>query len=123
MAIFGDKKKKSIKKESLENKEVISSAIVPGRGLIYQVISHPRVTEKATYVAESSNAYTFDVNPRATKADIAKEVTRLYKVTPKKVRVARVPHKTVSMKGKDSRKPGGKKAYVYLKKGDSIEII
>ena len=36
----------------------------------YQVIVRPLITEKATHVSERDNAYTFEVNPLATKTEI-----------------------------------------------------
>jgi ribosomal protein L23 len=63
------------------------------------------------------------VLPKATKASIAASVKAVYKVTPLKVRVANIPDKQVFIRGKRGVKRGGKKAYVYLKKGDKIEII
>jgi len=44
-------------------------------------------------------------------------------VKPEKVRVAAIPAKKVFVRGKKGVKSGGKKAYVYLKKGDKIELI
>ena len=68
--------------------------------------------------------YTFDVAERATKQDIAAAVRQTYKVTPRKVRIVVVPSKTTrSMKtGRTGVKSGGKKAYVYLKSGETITI-
>ena len=36
----------------------------------YQVIVRPLITEKATHISERHNAYTFEVNPLATKTEI-----------------------------------------------------
>ena len=36
----------------------------------YQVILRPLITEKATHLSERHNAYTFEVNPLATKTEI-----------------------------------------------------
>ena len=89
------------------------------------IIKNPRITEKATVLAEK-NAYTFDVAMDATKKDIAAAVKTLYKVTPLSVRTLSVPSAPKAAKGRHG-KPGatsaGKKAYVYLKKGDKIEVL
>jgi large subunit ribosomal protein L23 len=87
------------------------------------VLLRPRVTEKASFVAEKNNVYTFDIDPRATKNDVAEAVKALYKVTPVKVAVVVSKRKHVVVRGKIGMKKGGKKAYVYLKTGDKIEII
>jgi large subunit ribosomal protein L23 len=86
------------------------------------ILQNPRITEKATMVSEY-HVYTFDVSPSANKIDIAKAVKAIYKVTPVKVNiVVSKPRKVVS-RGRIGQKKGGKKAMVYLKKGDKIEFI
>ena len=92
------------------------------RKSINNVLISPRVTEKATFLAEE-NVYVFNVSPRSNKKDITKAVLTFYKVTPKKIRVVRIPRKKVLVRGKKGVKSGGKKAYVYLKKGDKIESL
>jgi large subunit ribosomal protein L23 len=88
-----------------------------------QLIKNPRVTEKASMAAEA-NVYTFDISKSANKTEIKKAIFALYKVHPAKVNVLSVPKKTV-LKGrsKEGKRGGGRKALVYLKKGDKIEFI
>ena len=85
------------------------------------ILKHARITEKAS-MHQAGSVYTFDVAAAATKRDIAKAVQSLYKVKPVKVAIVQVPTKmTRNMRtGKMGVKRGGKKAYVYLKQGDSI---
>ncbi len=89
------------------------------------ILKNPRITEKAA-ILSGSNAYTFDVALDATKSEIVKAVKTLYKVTPLSVRTLAVPSAPKAAKGRKG-KPGatsvGKKAYVYLKKGDKIEVL
>lgn len=85
------------------------------------VIKHPRVTEKGTVLSETTNAYVFDVAAHANKHQIAEAVKALYGVTAEKVRTIPVPYKTRFVRGKWGTTGGGKKAVVYLKKGDKIE--
>lgn len=80
----------------------------------------PRVTEKASFLLEK-NVYTFEVNGDANKNAVALAIHAYYNVSPEKVRVVRNPSKKVFIRGKWGMKPGVKKAYVYLKKGDKIE--
>jgi large subunit ribosomal protein L23 len=88
------------------------------------VILHPRIAEKATDLSAKHNAYAFDVDPRATKQQIAAGVRELYGVSPKRVNVVHIPAKKVrGRRGESGVKAGGKKAYVYLNKGDSIEFV
>lgn len=85
------------------------------------VLLAPRVTEKAAYQASEKNVYVFEVTKDATKKSIAASVKDAFKVTPEKIHMVRIPSKTVFVRGKKGVKSGGKKAYVYLKKGDKIE--
>ena len=87
------------------------------------VLMRPRITEKATAAALMS-VYVFDVAPRATKKEISEAVLKYYKVQPRMVRVVSVPEKKVrnSRTGARGTKQGGKKAYVYLTKGETITI-
>ena len=87
------------------------------------VLVRPRITEKAALGADKSGVYVFEVTKDSTKASIAASVKATYKVTPVKVRVAKIAAKKVFVRGKRGVKSGGKKAYVYLKKGDKIELI
>lgn len=46
----------------------------------HQVIIRPLITEKSHHRAERYNQYAFEVNPRATKADIKRAVEDLFNV-------------------------------------------
>lgn len=87
------------------------------------ILIAPRITEKAAYLAESG-CYVFAVAADATKADIARAMHDAYQVTPRKVTLVAIPHKVVATRGTNRKgaSVGGKKAYVFLKKGDKIEI-
>ncbi len=87
------------------------------------VLLRPRITEKAAIGADKSNVYVFEVASSATKKSISASVFAVYGKKPVKVHVAAIPSKQVFVRGKRGVKSGGKKAYVYLKKGDKIELI
>ena len=87
------------------------------------VLLRPRITEKASQKAMEENVYVFEIPKDATKRDVAKAVFDFYKVVPTKVAVVPVPRKSVFVRGKRGMTAGGKKAYVYLKKGDTIEFV
>jgi large subunit ribosomal protein L23 len=87
------------------------------------VLLRPRMSEKAIVGADKNGVYVFEVTKEATKSQIAGSVKAAFKVSPLKVRTARIADKAVFVRGKKGVKRGGKKAYVYLKKGDKIEII
>ena len=86
------------------------------------VIVRPRITEKASMKSEQ-NVYVFEVATSASKIDISNAITDLYKVTPVKIAIAQIPSKNVIVRGRYGVQKGGKKAYVYLAKGDKIEIV
>jgi len=116
MALFGGKKeKKAVKTESAP----------VGLEVVHGVLKDPRITEKAAVVTEKG-AYVFNVYPEATKANIKRAVRALYKVSPVKVNVVNTRPKAASSRMrrmKPGQKGGGRKAYVYLKKGETIELM
>lgn len=90
---------------------------------ISHILLNPRITEKGAYLS-SIGAYVFNVAEHANKHQIAEAVQVVFKVLPRKVTVARVPRKVVLTRGSNrkGKTVGGKKAYVYLKKGETIEL-
>ena len=88
------------------------------------IIFAPRITEKGAYMS-AHGAYVFNVSPDANKSEIATAIRDLYKVTPRMIRTVAVPRKVVATRGtnRKGKTVGGKKAYVYLKKGETIEIV
>ncbi len=88
------------------------------------VLRNPRITEKAT-IGTHDRVYVFDIAPETNKRAVKQAMKAVYNVEPVKVNVVTVPSKNVrSMRtGIKGVKSGGKKAYVYLKSGDSISIM
>jgi len=82
-----------------------------------KIILAPRITEKGCYV--------FNVAQGANKNQIAQAIKTIFKVTPRKIAVVTIPRKTVITRGTNRTgiAGGGKKAYVYLKKGETIELV
>ena len=132
MALFGKKtetEKKTVTAQASTVKTAAvreSSSTLALRSLgeggdLSHVLKHVRITEKAS-MQQGMNVYAFDVATSATKRDIMLAIRSLYKVTPRKVAVVNVPTKTrKNMRtGREGLKRGGKKAYVYLKQGESI---
>ena len=119
MALFSSKKNTEEKNAATP----VATNTVSIKTSLAHILRHARITEKATMHSEQS-VYTFNVSENATKKDIAAAVKKLYSVTPRMVRVVPVSSKTKrSMRtGKTGVKGGGKKAYVYLKAGDTIEV-
>ncbi|MHB1330454.1 MAG: 50S ribosomal protein L23 [Minisyncoccota bacterium] len=86
------------------------------------VILSPRITEKSALKSEAQNVYTFNIKEDATKKRVIASIKADYKVTPVRVNMVAIPSKKKFVRGKWGVKRGGKKAYVYLKKGDKIEV-
>jgi len=89
-----------------------------------EVLLRPRLTEKAVNLMEK-NIYVFDVSLRANKVMIKTAIKDVYNVEPAKIAIASIKtkKKRSPKTGKIGTKSGGKKAYIYLKKGDSISIM
>ncbi|MCX6819996.1 MAG: 50S ribosomal protein L23 [Candidatus Adlerbacteria bacterium] len=89
-----------------------------------KILLSPRITEKGAYLSDQ-DAYVFNVARTANKHEVAAAVFELFKVKPRMVRMLATPRKQVMTRGtnRTGMTAGGKKAYVFLKKGDKIEII
>ena len=94
----------------------------------YDVIVAPVVTEKTTAQMEAS-LYTFIVNERAKKHEIARAIEALWDVKVTDVRTMRYPGKAKrALLGRMvknwelGRTPSYKKAVVQLVQGDEIEL-
>lgn len=105
------------KKEIKENKEVVEKKEIKNDSLIIS----PRLTEKASNLS-SQNVYTFNVKDNATKLNLSKEIEKTYKVKPLKINILNQPRKAVFSRGKLGFKSGFKKASVFLKKGDKLDL-
>ena len=130
MALFGRKKTSSSTKalEGKEEKKEIqkarsASADVSSSADLSNILRSPRITEKAS-LHISSGVYAFDVSESATKRSIAQAIVVAYKVRPRKIAIVSVKAKVRrnARTGQYGMSRGGKKAYVYLKKGETITI-
>ena len=127
MALFSRSKEektegKAKAAETTKKQPVASKALPTDRNLA-SVIIKPRITEKAVSKGEK-NVYTFIVRRDATKYDVQDAIKALFKVTPVKVNIVnKTPRQYMSRtKGRRLSEKGMKKAYVYLKQGDHIDL-
>jgi large subunit ribosomal protein L23 len=123
MGIFG--KKEQEKKETT----VVETPVVALQKKVSiidttSVIKRPRITEKAALKSEAG-VYTFEVRNGATKNDVRDAIKAIYNVTPIKVNIVnQAPRSSMSRsRGRSVVVHGLRKAYVYLKKGDRIELV
>jgi large subunit ribosomal protein L23 len=123
MALFGSKKNTEEMKPEAAKVVPAQTNTTMNMGVVAHVLKNPRITEKAS-MHQNISVYTFDVATSATKTQIAAAIRSVYKVSPRKVRIVQVPAKKTrsTRTGKRGVKIGGKKAYVYLKNGETITI-
>lgn len=126
MALFG--KKKDAKKETkggAKKAEVVNVSKAQATDYnLDAVIVAPRITEKAIGMNDNS-VYTFVVRPSATKYQVRDAIKSLYNVTPVKVNIVnkKAAERMVGSRGSKKHVKGMKKAYVYLKKGETINLV
>jgi large subunit ribosomal protein L23 len=89
----------------------------------YQIILRPLVTEKGTHQSTRYNAYTFQVNPLATKTQIKAAVEELFHVKVEGVRTQLRQGKKRRFRQSMGELPQWKKAIVTLNKEDKIEFF
>lgn len=83
----------------------------------------PWLSEKAL-IGTEKGIYVFQIPLRATKDEVQKAVERIYKVVPTRVNVVNVRGKSKQLRNRRGYGVRAKrrKAYVYLKKGDTIQF-
>jgi large subunit ribosomal protein L23 len=87
-----------------------------------RIIKKALITEKADRLREM-NCYQFEVAPDANKREIKEAIERLFNVTVIDVKTANFRGKPKRMGLSFGYKTGFKKATVFLKAGDKIELI
>lgn len=78
-----------------------------------EIIVRPVITEKSNDQLQEGK-YTFEVNKKATKVDIAKAVEKLFGVKVLKVNTMKVNGKTKRVRYKEGKTPDWKKAIVTI---------
>lgn len=123
MALFNlNKKKKETDGQSPKAIVPVTAKVLGSFGVNTLAIKRPHISERASDVA-AQGVYVFDVDSKATKPQIRAAIVALFKVTPVKVRTVTIHPKKIIVKGRPGVRRGGKKAYVYLKKGEKIEVV
>ena len=89
-----------------------------------RVLKSPIITEKGTLVSEKANQVVFRVDTRATKAEVAAAVEKLFGVKVTSVRTLNTLGKSYRRFGRTiGRHSDWKKAYVTLAEGQSIDLL
>lgn len=88
-----------------------------------KIIVSPRMTEKATNVADQHNQVVFKVASSATKLQVKHAVEKFFNVVVEKVNTLHVKPKRRRFAQREGVRSGWKKAYVSLKEGYEINFI
>ncbi len=123
MALFSRTKTNTVEAGAEAVVKNVSKAQVTDRN-VAAVLVKPLITEKAV-MQNDNRVYTFIVSKAATKFSVRDAITALYKVTPVKVNIVnKLPRTKMSRsRGRAVSQSGYKKAYVYLKAGDTISLV
>lgn len=120
MALFGKKKETKVEKTAIKPAH---TALATDHNLDGVILS-PRLTEKSVSQGDN-NVYTFVIRRDANKHQVRAAIAALYNVTPVKVNIVNkaAAKRLNGSRGKMVHVAGMKKAYVYLKKGDTINLV
>ncbi len=99
-----------------------SSKLKFDEGRLMQVLVAPIVSEKATMIADKTNAVTFKVLQDATKFEIKAAVQLMFKVDVQSVAVLNIKGKTKRFGKSVGRRDNIRKAYVTLKPGQELNL-
>ena len=88
---------------------------------LYDKILSPLVTEKSTNLS-SQNKIVFKVPVKANKANLKKNIEKIFKVNVIKVNIINKQPRKKIVRGKKVKVKGHKKAIITLKKGQSIDL-
>ena len=91
-------------------------------GRLMQVLVAPIVSEKATMIADKTNAVTFKVLKDATKFESKAAVQLMFKVDVQSVAVLNIKGKTKRFGKSIGRRDNIRKAYVTLKPGQELNL-
>lgn len=90
----------------------------------YDIIRTARLTEKSARLTEALNQYVFEVDPKATKIEIAHAVETIFKKKVQRVNTSRVTGKSRRLRtAAAGRTNHWKKAVVTLKDGEKLDLV
>jgi large subunit ribosomal protein L23 len=122
------KKEKEVKSEKTALKVVKTPKVSTQShhaGLnISEVLREARITEKASMLSERG-AYVFDVHQASTKDMVRKAIIAKFNVFPVKINIMNMSKKRRQSRTTGVMHPtgGGRKAIVFLKKGEKIDFV
>lgn len=112
---------KSVKiTKSKTEKKAEEVKVADTKNVVKNKISY-RITEKATKMSDK-NVFVLNVPTETNKTELKKELIKKYKVTVLGIRMVNIAKKAKVYRGRAGHRGGGKKAYVTVKKGESIVL-
>ncbi len=101
-----------------------TKALARQDGRLSQVLKAPWFSEKAL-IGTERGVYVFRVPADATKPEVAAAIEKFYNVSPAKIRMVNLPAKSVSLRTRRGTGTRARrhKAYVHLKKGDTLNLV
>lgn len=72
---------------------------------------------------QERGVYVFNVPTAVTKKDVEKAIKEQYKVSPVRVNIVNTKAKKTFVRNRAGKTTDSKKAYVFLKKGDTLKTI
>jgi large subunit ribosomal protein L23 len=115
--------KKTAKKSEVTKKPAVKAVKRKSATVMaHWVLRKPLITEKTAALA-SDGVYVFEVSNTAGKVEVRQAVRELYGVTPRRVNIVRSKGKRVTFGRRKGVRKDWKKALVYLKKGETIEVF
>lgn len=115
------KKKASTKKAAPAKKAPAKKKDAQLTSNAYRILVRPLVTEKSAQLA-SEGVYTFQVAPSAGKVAVRQAVKALFGVQPVRVNILNQKGKRVRFGRVQGQRNRWRKAYVYLAKGQHIDV-
>ncbi len=109
-------KKAPAKKPAPKKVRKVTSTVVAHR-----VLRRPLITEKTANLA-ADGVYVFEIAIDSGKIEVRDAIRELYGVTPRRVNVMKVRGKRVRFGRRKGVRRASKKALVYLKKGEHIDV-
>ena len=117
---FGEVKKKE-EDIKLVGKEAKGEPEAQGTGAYAHVLIRPHISEKSSNLG-ALNQYVFEVNPSATKLEVACAIKDLYGVRPSAVRTIQLSGKQLRFGKTAGATKAWKKAIVTLPAGKTIDV-
>ncbi|WMY97279.1 MAG: 50S ribosomal protein L23 [Arsenophonus sp.] len=90
---------------------------------LLKLLFKPHISEKTSNLMKLNNTISFKVKKNATKQEIRDAIKKIFKIEVQNINTVQIKGKIKKNKNIIGRKKNWKKAYITLKKGQSLDII